>query len=84
MIDSLLEQKEYDEIKRVTAHINTVTDGNKIKHYCSNVIVNTIIARMMEKAHSLAIEVLSHRKSVSMTMSLHWCLPIYLKTRWIV
>lgn len=62
MIDSLLEQKEYDEIKRVTAHINTVTDGNKIKHYCSNVIVNTIIARMMEKAHSLAIEV--HRDIV--------------------
>lgn len=57
MIDSLLAQQEYDEIKKVTAHINTVADENKMKHYCSNLIANTIIARMMEKAHSLSIEV---------------------------
>lgn len=57
MIDSLLEQGEYDEIKKVTAYINTVADENKMKKYCNNLIANTIIVRMMEKAYSLDIEV---------------------------
>ena len=57
MIDSFLEQQEYDEIKKVTAHINTVADENKMKRYCGNLIANTIIARMIEKANSLAVEV---------------------------
>lgn len=57
MIDALLGQQEYDEIKKVTAHINTVADENQIKRYCSNLIANTVIARMMDKAHSLDIEI---------------------------
>ncbi|MDE7207350.1 MAG: GHKL domain-containing protein [Lachnospiraceae bacterium] len=57
MIDSFLEQQEYDEIKKVTAHINTVADENKRKRYCGNLIANTIIARMIEKANSLVVEV---------------------------
>lgn len=57
LIDSLLEQGEYDEIKKVTEHINTVTDGNKVTRYCSNMIANTMLCCMMEKACSLSVEV---------------------------
>lgn len=57
LIDSLLEQGEYQEIKKVTEHINTVTDGNKVTRYCSNLIANTILSSMMEKAYSQGIEV---------------------------
>lgn len=57
MIDSLLEQGAYSEIKKVTEHINTVTDENKVTRYCSNMIVNTMLSCMMEKARSLAVEV---------------------------
>lgn len=57
MIDSLLEQGEYDEIKKVTEHINTVTDENKVVRYCSNMVANTMLSCMMEKANSLGIEI---------------------------
>lgn len=57
LIDSLLEQGEYQEIKKVTEHINTVTDGNKVTRYCSNLIANTMLSSMMEKAYSQGIEV---------------------------
>lgn len=57
MIDSLLEQGEYQEIKKVTKYINTVADGNKVVKYCSNLIVNTMLSCMMERASSLDVEV---------------------------
>lgn len=57
LIDSLLEQGEYHEIKKVTEHINTATDENKVTRYCSNLIANTMLSSMMEKASSLGIEV---------------------------
>lgn len=57
MIDSLLAQGAYDEIKKVTEHINSVTDNNKVTKYCSNMIVNTMLSCMMEKAGALGIEV---------------------------
>lgn len=57
LIDSLLEQGEYHEIKKVTEHINAVTDGNKVTRYCSNLIANTMLSSMMEKAFSMGIEV---------------------------
>lgn len=57
MIDSLLEQHEYDEIKKVIQHINMVVDENKVTRYCSNMIANTILCYMMEKANALEIEV---------------------------
>ncbi|MDE7322580.1 MAG: GHKL domain-containing protein [Lachnospiraceae bacterium] len=57
MIDSLLDQGEYQEIKKVIEHINTVADGNKVTKYCSNLIVNTMLSCMMEKALSLDVEV---------------------------
>lgn len=57
MIDSLLEQHAYDEMKKVTEHINMVADENKVARYCSNMIANTMLCYMMEKAYSLEIEV---------------------------
>lgn len=57
MIDSFLEQGAYDEIKRVTAHINTVADENKIKKYCEHLVANTILAHNMEKAGALDVAV---------------------------
>lgn len=57
MIDSLLEQHAYDEIKKVTEHINMVADENKVTRYCSNMIANTMLCYMMEKAYSLEIKV---------------------------
>lgn len=57
MIDSLLEQGEYQEIKKVTKHINTVTAENKVIKYCNNLIVNTILSCMIEKASSLDIKI---------------------------
>ncbi len=57
MIDSLLEQGEYDEIRKVTKHINDVTDENRVVRYCDNLIVNTVLSNMMEKAEQFDIEV---------------------------
>ena len=57
LIDSLLEQGEYHEIKQVTEHINKVTDENKVTRYCSNLIANTMLSSIMERASSLGIEV---------------------------
>lgn len=57
IIDSLLEQEEYDAIKKVTEHIKGVVDENKITKYCENLIANAVITSMMEKARSSDIEV---------------------------
>ena len=55
MIDSLLDQKEYDEIKNITGHINEVVNENKVDQYCENLVVNTILMKMTEQAKSLRI-----------------------------
>lgn len=57
MVDMLLEQGEYDEIRKVTKHIGDVADETRIHKYCENLIVNMVIANMMEKAEALEIEV---------------------------
>ncbi len=57
IIDSLLEQKKYGEIKEVNEHISHMADENKVEVYCSNLIVNTILSSMMAKARSLSIRV---------------------------
>ena len=55
MIDSLLDQEEYDEIRSITGHINEVVDENKVNRYCENLIVNTILLKMTEQAQALHI-----------------------------
>lgn len=57
IIDSLLEQKKYEEIKEVNEHILRMADENKVTEYCSNLIVNTILSNMMDKALSHNIQV---------------------------
>lgn len=57
MIDALLEQGEYDEIRKVTKHISDVADENKIRKYCENIIVNTVIMNMTDRAARFDIEV---------------------------
>ncbi len=57
IIDSLLEQKRYEEIKGINEQISHMADENKVKEYCSNLIVNTILSNMMNKALSLDIKV---------------------------
>lgn len=57
MIDSLLQQGEYDEIRNITRHINDVSDENKVINYCHNLIVNTIFAKMIEQANAVEVRV---------------------------
>ncbi len=57
MIDSLLTQGKYEEIRKLTAYINKVTDENKVPKYSNNMIVNSIICETMDWAHSLDISV---------------------------
>jgi len=56
MISLLLEQGEYEEAKKIIAHINDVTEENKVVRYCNNLIVNAIITKMAEKAENLDID----------------------------
>lgn len=55
MIDSLLDQKEYAEIKNITGRINEVINENKVIQYCENRIVNTAFMTTAEQAQSLRI-----------------------------
>lgn len=55
MIDSLLDQRAYDEIRKIAGHINEVVNENKVERYCENVIINTILMQMASQAKSFAI-----------------------------
>lgn len=57
MLHVLLTQGEYEEIGKIMAHINDIIDENKVKKYCHNLIVNTIISEMMERATSFDIDI---------------------------
>lgn len=50
MIDSLLDQGEYDEIRNIAGYLNEVVGENKVIRYCENLIVNTILLKMAEQA----------------------------------
>lgn len=55
MINSLLDQGEYEEIRSITAHINDVVRENMVKRYCDHLIINTILSKMAELAKSFEI-----------------------------
>ncbi len=57
IIDSLLEQKNYKEIKNVNGHISHMANENKPEVYCSNLLVNAILSNLMAEALFLNIEV---------------------------
>lgn len=55
MIESLLEQGEYDEIRSITGHINEVVNENKVNRYCENQVINTMLLKMAEQAQTFDI-----------------------------
>lgn len=55
MIDSLLEQGEYDEIKNIVKHINEVVEENKVHRYCENLVLNTILLKMAGEAQAFQV-----------------------------
>ena len=57
MINSLLDQEEYDEIRKLAEYIKSVADENKVVKYCNNLTVNSILTHMVEKAHALGVTV---------------------------
>ncbi len=57
MISQLLDQHEYEEIRKTLCYIDDVTDENKIVKYCGNLMVNTIISNMMKRADSCQVRV---------------------------
>ena len=57
MVHLLLKQGEYEEIDRIISHINDVIDENKVVKYCHNLIINTILTEMIERAISFGIDV---------------------------
>lgn len=58
IIDSLLDQEEYDEIRNITGHINEVVNENKVDRYCENLIINAILLKIAEQTRSLHIALL--------------------------
>ncbi len=57
MISYLLNHEEYEEIHNILSYISSVTDENKVVKYCNNLIANTIISKMIDKATSLNVNV---------------------------
>lgn len=57
IIDSLLAQKNYEEIREINKRVSRIAQENKVVEYCGNLIVNTILANMMEKARFFDIKV---------------------------
>ena len=55
LINSLLDQGKYEKIRNITTHINEVIGENKVKRYCENLIVNTVLMKMAELAKSFEI-----------------------------
>lgn len=56
MIDSLLSQENYEEIRKIAGHISDVVDENKVEKYCENLIVGTILLKMAEQAKLFQIK----------------------------
>ncbi len=57
MMGSLLEQNKYDEMRKVLGHINDVAKENKVKRYCTNLVVNAILTNMMDRAREYGVKV---------------------------
>lgn len=51
VINSLLDQKEYEEIRNIAGHINEVVEENKVYRYCENLVINTILLKITEQTH---------------------------------
>ena len=56
MINTLLNQGETAEIRKIVSHISDVSDESRVATYCDNLVINTILANTAEKARSFEIE----------------------------
>lgn len=56
MMETLLDQGEYAELRKIMKHICAVADENSVKKYCNNLIVNTILSNMAGRAEACGIE----------------------------
>lgn len=57
MINELLNQQKYEEIRKILKHIDAVANEHKVIKYCHHLIANTILSKMMEKSSSFDINV---------------------------
>ncbi len=57
MINQLLNEQKYEEIRNILTHIDAVADEHKVIRYCYHLIANTILSKMMEKSSSFDIDV---------------------------
>lgn len=57
MINSLLDQGEYDEIRKTVEYISKAAEENKVTEYCSDLVINTIFTSWMERAHAMKVHV---------------------------
>lgn len=57
MINSLLDQEEYGEIRKLAEYIKSVADENKVEKFCNNLTMNSILSHMADKAQSLGVAV---------------------------
>lgn len=57
LINSLIEQEKYEEIKNIMKYINNTVKENKVQKFCENIKVNSIVSKMVEKADSMNIEI---------------------------
>lgn len=56
MMNTLLEQKEYDKVKLILEDIQKTSDNTIIKKYCDNIMINNIISTYMIKAEESGIK----------------------------
>ncbi len=56
MMRLLMEQEEYEKVKKIIDHINDVTEENKIVKYCNNLVVNSIMVEMAKIAERYDID----------------------------
>lgn len=56
IIEQLLDEEKYGEIRNITAHITAAADDGRIVKYCDNLIVNSIISKLMEQAEASDIQ----------------------------
>ncbi len=57
MMNELLNQQKYEEIRNILTHIDAVADEHKVIKYCHHLIANTILSKMMEKSSFFDIDV---------------------------
>lgn len=50
MIEHLLDEEKYGEIRHITTHITAAADDSRIVKYCDNLMVNSIISKLVEQA----------------------------------